>query len=693
MKKRFFTLILGVLIVAGAFAQRPYGVINKVTEAPIIDGVIDDVWAESEVYNVDQPFQTDLPTLGAVGETTWRAIWYEEAMYVLIVVTDDDFLSHDVAGVDHYQGDKPEIYWDVNAFDLEDGQGPSAGNSTGHYQVAPYLTMDNIDGTAIDAGIEESDDAGVIYAYLVEDPNYVAEYYIPFSYLVDADGVQVDISQEIGFDVTVIDRDADDEGDHRDRAVWANIGGLGESWSNMNDCGRITFEGAEEGILINSISLTGGDITENNQPLQIVAEIEPAYASNKVLTWTVEEGTGKATINSSGLLTPIMDGTVTVSAEAKDGSYEWDEIEVTISNQLISINEINVIRNGNFDLVNADGTATHWGGWGGDLGAAMPLVLDVLDYTGVAVCTPLRNSGNDQQWQYQFNQNQLTALPDVAYTFSFVAWADATRTFTVDFEDTGGNGYNRYGASTSPLVNPDDPGVAGRSEWKFDVITEPTRYTMDVIFDEIVETTDQKVQYMLGFSDTIVYIDSVSLVADADLALISESVATPVTGIEVSSAGDVTTVTLDATLQMSAVVTPGDATMGGVWWSVMDGTGKATIDASTGLLTPVEKGSVTVVASAKDESGVRTTMEIDVLWATGISQPTTTDIKVYPNPVGSTLHIVLSSVNETVTVYNSVGAKMKEVIVTGTETSVDVSELASGFYFVKAGDAVVKFIK
>ena len=63
----------------------------------------------------------------------------------------------------------------------------------------------------------------------------------------------------------------------------------------------------------------------------------------------------------------------------------------------------------------------------------------------------------------------------------------------------------------------------------------------------------------------------------------------PVTGITVTGASGATTITTDnGTLQLTATVTPTDATNKTVTWSVVNGTGQATIN-STGLLTAVCK--------------------------------------------------------------------------------------------------------
>lgn len=83
-----------------------------------------------------------------------------------------------------------------------------------------------------------------------------------------------------------------------------------------------------------------------------------------------------------------------------------------------------------------------------------------------------------------------------------------------------------------------------------------------------------------------------------------------VSAITVTGTGNVSTVTADnGTLQMTAAVTPTNATNRAVTWSVTNGTGSATIS-NTGLLKAVANGTVTVKATAKDGSGKFGTKEI-----------------------------------------------------------------------------------
>jgi hypothetical protein len=432
--KRSFTLILCVMMAMASFAQKPSAVFKKASVAPVIDGEIDAVWAEADPENsINLNYTGEVPTLGSEGETTWQGLWANDGLYILLRVTDDAFYPHyavDPPSANNWEFDKPEIYFDVN-YILEDGLG--VNDALGHYQVAPGFVDGSNDGTPFTDAAN-----GVTHAFMVSEPNYIAEYFVPFTWLIDKDGIGVDKMGILGFDVTIIDRDPADA--LRKRAVWSNIGTIAESYDVMDDCGTITLDGAEAGVYIESITLTGGEITTDNGTLQIEATILPEDASNKTLLWSVENVTGKATINSTGLLKGVDDGEVIVTASSTDGSYEDATVSVMISGQQVSLWDVNVIRNYDFTQTNVNGTPTEWGGWGGDANTPLPLSID-----GIAVATPIAAA---DVWQYQFSQQNLTALPDVEYVFSFKAWAAADRPITFDFEDTPVYNYNRYGATT-----------------------------------------------------------------------------------------------------------------------------------------------------------------------------------------------------------------------------------------------------
>ena len=512
--RKIFTFILSVMFVSGAFAQdNPRAVIKKTDVKPVVDGVIDDVWATVDSQAIARPYYNDpstptTPTLGDAGKTWWKAMWDADGYYLIVNVDDDNYFPNYVNGSGNpWDYDKPEIYFDVN-YVLRDGMGPSSGGS-GHYQFAPDMTK------AKEDGLLTTETDGRQHAFKVENPAYVAEYFVPWGWLKDKEGVGVDKTGEIGFDVMINDNDPSVMA--RMRAIWGadNTQGTGEAWVNMDESGIITLEGAEAGQEVTSIELTGGTITTDNGTLQIGAVVLPEDAEVKTLTWSVataEGSTGWASISSTGLLTAIKDGVVTVTAKAQDASFLETTVDVTISGQVIQVSDVNIIKNGNFDEVDANGQPVSWGGWiDGTYGTPWTVV------DGAASCT-VNQIHATEPWHYQFSQSNLTAQPDVPYLLNFKAWASKDRQINFDFEDTSANGYNRYGVSS-------DPTSTGESEWNLDLTTEPQWFKLHVTFTEMVPTTVQKIQFMFSKDDGTIYLDSMSLISEADMALIPTAIA------------------------------------------------------------------------------------------------------------------------------------------------------------------------
>jgi len=406
----------------------------------------------------------------------------------------------------------------------------------------------------------------------------------------------------------------------------------------------------------------------------------PEDATTTKLSWEVIPVTGRATISSTGLLTAVLDGDVKVAAHSSDGSFLHDTVTVTISNQIVVFDEVNLIRNGNFNQSNEDGYPT--GGW---WGASNALVSN-----GYVILDPPANAANI--WDYRLAQDGFGCNITDQYTFSFVAWADFDREIYVDFEDPA-NDYLRYGTTTSEYS------TSGNSEWNIPLTTEPTKFVLDVIFDRKVENTTESMQFQVAQVDTSLYLDSVMLYNDAVLALLTDY--TPISNIALSAEGDVFTLELGHTLQMSATVTPADADYPDVIWSMVDhgktqaeGYGHVTVD-QTGLVTADSLGQVTVRVESNDDSFTYATYDLQIIpEQVSVELNSVRALKVYPNPAVDQLNIVMEDSNvRTVHIFNSVGQRMQTLVAKDALITVDISEYPSGLYFVRSGDRIAKFIK
>jgi hypothetical protein len=111
--------------------------------------------------------------------------------------------------------------------------------------------------------------------------------------------------------------------------------------SGVKDDFEITI--TNQVVLIESITVTseGDVVTIDTQggTLQMYAEVLPEEADENAIEWSLAPE-GLATIDENGLLTAVDDGTVTVTATATDGSGISGSLDITISGQHVSVEQI-----------------------------------------------------------------------------------------------------------------------------------------------------------------------------------------------------------------------------------------------------------------------------------------------------------------------------------------------------------------
>ena len=222
--------------------------IKRTPKAPVIDGLPDYIWDKVDAVPIERDFLGENPTVTA----SWKAMYDNDNIYVLVEVQDDDHYPAWEAGSGNYwEYDQAELFFDVNN-QLLDGLGPSTAGS-GHWafseamQEAGYGNLQESYALA----------APVSWCYTLSGQNYMVEYAFPFNSLTQGDGTVLDVNGfkdlgAFGFDVTIDDRDT--VKDTRDRKVWQNIGEQAESWANMDDCGTISLN--DEVIIQDSVPVT-----------------------------------------------------------------------------------------------------------------------------------------------------------------------------------------------------------------------------------------------------------------------------------------------------------------------------------------------------------------------------------------------------------------------------------------------------
>ena len=104
---------------------------QRTETAPEIDGLgTDAVWADATVHTLDEFFELEGgdPNDGDEDmQVSWRALWDDTNLYVLVEVTDDEIINDDSC---NWEDDSVEFYIDAQNLDVDDFQ-PTGAKRTG----------------------------------------------------------------------------------------------------------------------------------------------------------------------------------------------------------------------------------------------------------------------------------------------------------------------------------------------------------------------------------------------------------------------------------------------------------------------------------------------------------------------------------------------------------------------------------
>lgn len=220
----------------------PIATITKTKIVPIVDGIKDEIWNSVAKNIIQVPVEDNLVSFKE--SASWRALWDDNYLYLLIEVPDDDFYPSVESNLDFYLSDCPEIFIDVNENKV-DGFGVMEGPSSGHHGYAPSFNDENHKtdfypncSFAYDANIDKNDNS----------TSYFVEYAFLFEDLTDNDGDALNPTDRntIGLDILINDLDEIGKGESSEivqRVSWVNDGQNAYSgWDNMDWSGDLIFE-------------------------------------------------------------------------------------------------------------------------------------------------------------------------------------------------------------------------------------------------------------------------------------------------------------------------------------------------------------------------------------------------------------------------------------------------------------------
>jgi len=409
-------------------------------------------------------------------------------------------------------------------------------------------------------------------------------------------------------------------GEHNTQHITANRKGFAFWWILARIAG---WNGSADQVPVSSIHLNpeGGVTTiKTGETLQFTANVLPADATNKSVTWSVLDETGHATISVNGLLTGVSEGTVNVLATSCDGTNITSSKQVVITNTEVLISSLVVTAEGHKTSMNVGDTLRCTAEVVPYSASNKRILWSVSNQTGMAVVSQV---GRLIASKPGLVEVQAAALDGSGVTgrlqitvFDTVVRVDSVRITQVQGLNTLLAGESlQFTAVVLPeeannkqvrwsVVNMDGEAIMAENGVLSGIIAGTVR-----IF---AHTTDQ------------------SGVADSMDITITDPV--HVESIQVATSVGITRIPEGGILQCIVDFIPGEATIKKVLWTVYEITGSAHIT-QEGILVAVSAGQVGVVATTSDCNGLRDTLVIEIYkTVTGEQDLGLPELKVYPNP-------------------------------------------------------------
>jgi len=449
-------------------------------------------------------------------------------------------------------------------------------------------------------------------------------------------------------------------------------------WSTLVD--QVVVAGTAA-VNVTSVDVTtqGGvpaEITNTAGTLQLNAAVLPANASQAV-TWTVVSGAANASVNASGVVTGLANGTAVIRATSVSDPTKFDEITVTINMPVVTGVEISTVNSVPAIITSAGGT--------------LPLVAAVLPSTANQNVTWSVVAG--AAYGSVSATGVVTGTANGILTVQATSVADPTK---FDILDVVVN-IAVTGVEVTTQGNVPATITTGGGTLQLVATVAPAAASQNVTWSVVSGSEFGSVSatgLVTGTGTGTITIRATS-VADPtkfDDIVITITIAVEPESVEVTTLGGVaaTITNIGGTLQLVATVNPAGVNQD-VTWSIVNGGAFATLSAD-GLVTATANGIVTVRATSIEDITLFDAIDIVINDTTaGVDTFGLKTAKLYPNPTTGIVTIDTQDTIRTVEVYNMLGqlAFSKAAV-----NSIDMSAFPTGNYIVKvATDTASKSFK
>ena len=403
-------------------------------------------------------------------------------------------------------------------------------------------------------------------------------------------------------------------------------------------------------IPVTGISVTGASATvEEESQLQLTASVTPNNATVQTVTWSSNHES-IATVNTNGLVTGVSEGEARITATATDGSAVYGYIDITVTakpqqsefdaEMTPGTNALSCTVDGNEGVKVATGKASgdmtitvgagatrlsfYAAGWNGSstvislTGATFGTAsFSLTADSGIAGSgTAYTLTGNESDYYHETTLSGITEETEITVSAStrFALWKAKYYTTAVEpvyptsISLEAGSTSVAIGGTTSIEVSytPNDTNVKN-------VTFSSNATSVATVSSEGIITGVAAGNARITATAEAANSGSVSAYVDITVTAIA------VTGVTVSPAS--ASIAVDATQQLTATISPSNATNKNVTWS-SDATSVATVS-STGLVTAKAAGTATITVTSAADNTKKATATITVTESGGGSGQST----------------------------------------------------------------------
>jgi uncharacterized protein YjdB len=422
------------------------------------------------------------------------------------------------------------------------------------------------------------------------------------------------------------------------------------------------------------VTVQGGgpaEITTAGGTLQLNAVVTPAGANQNV-TWSVPSGSGFASVNASGLVTAIANGTATIRATSVENTAIFDEIDITI-NTPVAVESVVISVQGGAqpEIVTAGGTlqlnaTVNPAGANQNVTWSVAAGSQVGSVSSAGLVTAIDNGimtirATSVENTAIFDEIDITVNAPVAVESVVISVQGGAQPEII----TAG-GTLQLNAVVNPVTANQDVTWSVTSGSGFATVSASGLVTATANGTATIRAT--------SIENTAVF-DEIDITINAPVEVES---------VEISTQGNIPSVisVQAGTLQLNAVVNPGGANQA-VTWSISAGGSFATINTS-GLVTAVANGTATIRATSVGNPALFDEIDVVITGQTlGVDDFSMSTIKLYPNPSYDIATITGTSTIKTIEVYNMLGQQVYAKAINNTDARIDVSAFSAGSYIVR----------